>query len=179
MLTYRGHTRMGSLNLLLFGLVLMGVSMAYPLTPHPQSHIHHTRMNERLSQTILQSQPALHHIPPDQILPRMAVWNFILLRIHNDLRNLLRFLARGPIMSVPQAFPRVDSQTTHIHNTHTCLRILTYPIPRSTHQYRTQACFIHTWHTHILLPRRLYPSPLHVNVVGQKKHKILGAKESG
>jgi hypothetical protein len=26
-----------------------GVSMAYPLTPHLQSHIHHTRMNERVS----------------------------------------------------------------------------------------------------------------------------------
>ena len=82
-------------------------------------------------------------------------------------------------MSVLQAFPRAASQTTRIHNMHTYLRILTYPIPRSTHQYRTQACFIHTWHTHILLPRRLCPNPLHVNVVGQKKHKILGANESG
>jgi hypothetical protein len=49
MLTYRGRTRMGSLNLLLFGLVPLGVSIAYQLTPHPQSHIHHTRMNERVS----------------------------------------------------------------------------------------------------------------------------------
>jgi hypothetical protein len=49
MLTYRGHTRMGSLNLPLFGLVPLGVSMDYPLTPHPQSHTHHTRMNERVS----------------------------------------------------------------------------------------------------------------------------------
>jgi hypothetical protein len=83
-------------------------------------------------------------------------------------------------MSVPQAFPHAASQNTHIHNMHTYLRILTYPILRSTHQYRTQACFIHTWRrTHILLPRRLYPNPLHVNVLGQKKHKILGANESG
>jgi len=85
---------MGSLNLLPYGLVLLGASMAYPLTPHPLSHIHHTRMNERvsvflafgvslnpidpfvhlqLSQTIPQPQLALHHIPPDQILPRMVV----------------------------------------------------------------------------------------------------------
>lgn len=49
MLTYRGRTRMGSLNLLLFGLVPLGVSMACPLTPHPQSHSHHIRMNERVS----------------------------------------------------------------------------------------------------------------------------------
>jgi hypothetical protein len=49
MLTYRGRTRMASLNLLLFGLVPLGVSMDYLLTPHPQSHNHHTRMNERVS----------------------------------------------------------------------------------------------------------------------------------
>jgi len=49
MLTYRGRLRMGSLNLLLFGLVPLGVSMVYPLTPHPQLHIHRTRMNERVS----------------------------------------------------------------------------------------------------------------------------------
>ena len=49
MLTYRGRTRMGSRNLLVFGLVPLGVSMAYLLTPHPQSHNHLTRMNERVS----------------------------------------------------------------------------------------------------------------------------------
>ena len=49
MLTYRGHTRMDSLNLLPFGLVPPPGSMAYLLTPHPQSHNLHTRMNERVS----------------------------------------------------------------------------------------------------------------------------------
>ncbi len=47
------------------------------------------------SQTILQLQLALHHIPPDQILPRMVVQNSILLSIHNGLHNLLRFLVCG------------------------------------------------------------------------------------
>ena len=49
MLTYRGRTRMGILNLLVFGPVPLGVSMAFPPTPHPQSHNHHTQMNERVS----------------------------------------------------------------------------------------------------------------------------------
>jgi hypothetical protein len=41
---------------------------------------------------------------------------------------------RSPQAGVPQ---RAAPQTTHIHNIHTYLRILS-----STHQYHTQACFI-------------------------------------
>ena len=108
--TYLGHMRMGFLNLL-FGLVLLGVWEPYLLTPHPQSHSHHTRMSERVSvtcresnsnidlfihlqrsQTIHQLLPFLHRIPPDRILPRIVVQTSLLLHILNGLRNLLGFL---------------------------------------------------------------------------------------
>jgi hypothetical protein len=106
--TYLGRTR------LLFGLVLLGVWRPYLLTAFPRSHNHHTRMCGRVSvivveskllnpiylfahlqrsRTILQLQLALHRIPLDQILPRIAVQNFLLLPILHGLRNLLRFLA--------------------------------------------------------------------------------------
>jgi hypothetical protein len=175
---YPKRTRMGFLNLL-HGLVLLGVWKPYLLTPPLQSHNHHTRMSERRSQMISQLQLALHPIPPDLILPRISVQNSLLLSILNGLRNLLRFLARGPIMPVPQAFPqRAASLSIRIHNTHT-YRHITCHIPRSTNQC-TQACYIHTWHlTHILHPRRRCPNPLHVNVLGRRKHKLLGANASG
>jgi hypothetical protein len=47
----------------------------------------------------------LHHIPPDQILPRMVVQNFLLLLTLNGLRNLLQFLVCvAPIMCPDLSF---------------------------------------------------------------------------
>ena len=114
------------------------------------------------SQMILHLQLALHRIPPYQTQPCPTVQNSLLLPIINVLRNLLQFsacatpisrrftllviyFAGGPIMPVLLAFRRCAASQA-IHNTPTCHPQLTYQIPRSTHQYRTQAYHIHTWH---------------------------------
>jgi hypothetical protein len=60
-------------------------------------------MNEPVSVFLELAEPDLfvhlQHFLPDQILPRIVGQNFIFLRIHNDFRNLLRFLVCGaPIL---------------------------------------------------------------------------------
>jgi hypothetical protein len=140
--TFHGHTRRGSPSLP-SGPVLLGARNRCRLTAPLLSH-NHILMSERRCPTIIQLLAPLHLIPPDLILLRILVKNSHPRPILNGICRL-QFMARGHIMSVPPpAFLlRAALWSIHIH-IHIYHHPHTYHILRSTRQYHTQACCIHT-----------------------------------